>query len=172
MNAEQAPRIVGLDLSLTCTGIADVAGTVTVKTKSRGPERLAEIRAVVRDYTRAADVVVIEGYAYGRHNGMAAIGELGGVIRLLLHTHGIASVAVPPASLKRYATGRGNATKDEVLGAAFKRFVGFDGGNDEADAAWLRAMALDHYGHAVCDMPAANRTALDAISWPDLGGAA
>lgn len=163
-----APRIVGLDLSLVSTGIADIAGTFTVKTTARGPQRLNEIRSVVRDFTRAANLVVLEGYAYNKHQGMAAIGELGGVIRLLLHTRGIRYVEIPPASLKKYACGRGNASKDDMLGAAYKRLPAFDGNNDCADAAFLRAMALDFYGFPVCDMPAVNRTALDAIAWPDL----
>lgn len=33
---------------------------------------------------------------------------------------------------------------------------------------WLRAMALDHYGHPVVPMPAANREALRKIDWPAL----
>ncbi len=167
-------NVVGLDLSLTATGVADEFGTRTIKVKSTGMKRLSELQSEIMlatGWPYHTDLVAIEGYSMGtaRQNSHAhALGELGGVVRLALWEAGIPYVDVPPASLKRYATGKGNAGKAEVLIAAVKR-LGYLGHDDnEADAAWLRAMALDHYGEPVVAMPASHRVALAAIAWPAL----
>lgn len=173
-------NVVGLDLSLTATGVATEAGCEVLAAKIRGCERLAWIRdqailVVLNEAAvyppRRADLVVIEGYSFGsRGRTLYQIGELGGVIRLALHEQGIPFVEVPPSTLKKYATGHGNAGKGEVLAAAIRR-LGYDGHDDnEADALWLRAMALDFYGlPGWCILPASHQVALDKIDWPELG---
>jgi Holliday junction resolvasome RuvABC endonuclease subunit len=45
--------------------------------------------------------------------------------------------------VKKHATGKGNAKKPEVQAAALGRW-GLDLGEDEADASWSAAYALDH----------------------------
>lgn len=171
-------NIVGLDLSLTATGIAAEAGTEVLRTNLRGCERLAWVRdeVMARCCTGGignkrgtdADLVVIEGYAYARANQAHQIGELGGVIRLALHEAGIAYVEAAPAALKKYATGHGNAGKGEVLAAAIRR-LGYQGHDDnEADALWLRAMGMDQYGGRSL-VPESHRVALDKVDWPKLG---
>jgi Holliday junction resolvasome RuvABC endonuclease subunit len=164
------PRIVGLDLSLTRTGVAMPDGTVSVlRPSERGMQRLAWLRREIALVVEGADLVAVEGYAYARANQAHQLGELGGVIRLLLHECGVRYVDVPPAVLKRYATGRGNAGKGQVLVEAVKR-LGYEGSDDnEADALWLRALALDAYGHPVVRMPQAQRdAAVRALTWPRL----
>jgi hypothetical protein len=129
-----------------------------------------------------ADLVVIEGYAFagggrktkggaGMPSHAHALGELGGVVRLALWEAGVAYVDVAPASLKRYATGKGNAPKAEVMMAAGKR-LGYDGHDDnESDALWLWHMAMDAYGCVVVKMPETHRVALAAVKWPELSAA-
>lgn len=167
------PRVLGLDLSLTATGIATPDGELVVYSSGlRGPARLAAIRDHILTHTDHIDLVVIEGYAFGRPNNAAALGELGGVIRTALHEHHIPYVDVPPASVKKYATGRGNATKPDMRMALFQR-AGIDERDDNAvDAWWLQAMGLDHLGHPPVPMPATHRAALTKVTWPDLGAAA
>src|SRR6266498_163508 len=89
-------RIVGLDLSLTGTGIADGDHLRTLRTGLIGPARLAALRdEILRvvlgvgtlPWTQApaepASLTVIEGYSYGSKGSSAyQLGELGGVIRL------------------------------------------------------------------------------------------
>lgn len=167
-------NVTGLDLSLGHTGVADAAGTVTLTTRSLGMERLVELRerVLVRVRVGEADLVAIEGYSMGtaRQNSHAhALGELGGVIRLVLWEVGIPYVDIPPAVLKKYATGKGNANKGMVLEAASKRSgLDFGGDDNRADAWWLRALALDAYGEPVVKMPEVNRAALKSVTWPDL----
>lgn len=162
-----------MDLSLTATGWADTHGTGRITVASTGVDRLWELRDEIHDIIAAAqhrfpDLAVIEGYAYGRPNQAAQLGELGGVVRLLLRDADVPCAVVPPSSLKLYATGKGNASKDLVRDCARDR-LGLPAGvsSDECDAAWLRAMGLDHLGHPVVAVAARQRAALDKIDWPD-----
>jgi len=170
-------NILALDLSLTSTGFAGrevigVGGSGTLDPGNRrGYERLEWIRAEVLKLAAdfEADLVVIEGYSYGS-KGRAILdqAELGAVVRMALRDLGYTWVEVPPAVLKKYATGRGNAGKEEVLVEAVRR-LGYGGArNDEADALWLLEMALDHYGlRSESRVPKAQREALFKVQWPE-----
>lgn len=164
-------RVIGLDLSLTATGAAYEAGRATWHTKTTGPERLWWLRDRLHrclDEQTPIDLVALEGYAFGRPNQAHPIGELGGVIRLALYELKMPYAEIPPANVKKYATGKGNATKPDMRMALFQRFEIDERDDNRVDAFWLRAMALDHYGEPLCTMPAVNRGSLDKLTWPDL----
>jgi crossover junction endodeoxyribonuclease RuvC len=158
---------LGLDLSLTATGYASAHATGVFKVRTTGMRRLAEIREAMLDLALDVDVVALEGYSFGSHAAHAhELGELGGVVRLTLWQRRIPYVDIPPASLKRFATGKGNASKDEVLAAAIRRF-GFEGSNNnEADAWLLRSMAFAYY-HGL-EVAGYQHEALAKVSWPRL----
>lgn len=147
------PAVVGIDLSLTATGIAYADGsTVTIATKGlTGPARLIHVRDAVRAALDVAefapDLVVLEGYAFGRPAQAHQMGELGGVVRVALHEEAIEFpemrwAVVPPAKLKKFATGKGTADKTAMVVAARERlgWTGMD--NNAADALWLRMAGL------------------------------
>lgn len=167
------PVVVGLDLSLTATGAAHPhpdggAMSRTLKAGARrGMTRLAWLRDEIHTITTGADLVTIEGYSFSSRASQAhALGELGGVIRLALHEAGTPHLDVPPATLKTYATGRGNAGKVDVVVAARER-LGYQGTDDnEADALWLRAIGLDLLGHPIVALPKTHRRALDKLTRP------
>lgn len=165
-------NVLALDLSLTSTGYAwrddtgqPIYGTLDPKGR-RGAERLAWIRDRILHLTDTevyADLVAIEGYAFARPNQAHQVGELGGVIRLALWDAGIAYVIVAPSSVKKYATGKGNASKNAMLVAAGRR-LGYAGdSNDEADAAWLHALVMDAEGAPVVEVPKVHREAVTAV---------
>jgi Holliday junction resolvasome RuvABC endonuclease subunit len=167
-------KILALDLSLTRTGFATPARSgvlVPPKGQDRGVRRLAWFRLQVRALVMEmhADLVVMEGYSFGSPAGQShshALGELGGVVRLEVFDHRVPFVEIAPKSLKKYATGKGNAAKAAVLGAAIRR-LGYAGDDDnEADALWLRTMAFDHYGLGAPALPELHRQALQVIEWP------
>lgn len=145
--------IVGLDLSLTSTGYAYDVGEATpeygrITTKKKGVERLATIvRAIdaLLDKTKP-QLAVVEGYAMGfsqrNSNTIFGIGELGGVVRLALYNRGISVLQVPPTNLKLFATGRGNASKDEVIDSVISSYGIHTASDDEADAITLMHMGL------------------------------
>ncbi|MBN1319621.1 MAG: crossover junction endodeoxyribonuclease RuvC [Thermoleophilia bacterium] len=169
------PWIVALDLSLTGTGVCRFDGsTITLSTKLRGCERLRWIRAQVMFHTLFADLVVIEGYSYGSKGAAVLnLGELGGVIRLAIFERKLPLVEIPPACLKRYATGRGNASKDDVLQAGVMRSGHTFIDNNACDAWWLHQMALAHYeptSPLAVKVPAVHREGLRKVPWVELGG--
>lgn len=154
--------VIGLDLSLTSTG-AVVLGpgegwgsgegdphteSLVIKSKFRGEARLEHLReqtmAVVG--LNQPDLIVIEGYAFGRPNAMAPIAELGGVIKHSLYVAGWPFIVVPPTRVKKFACGKGNAKKDEVRLGVFKRW-GFEAKtNDEVDAYVLARIGRAYLG--------------------------
>ncbi len=168
-------NVVGVDLSLRATGVACGDGsTLTIQTKQRGMDRLTDLRSQILVACSAdlhslltPDLVCIEGYSYGSKFSHAhALGELGGVIRLALHEANVPYVDIPPTVVKKYATGRGNASKGEMLAAAIRR-LDYQGASDnEADALWLREMGLD-WATGLAHVPNDYRTALDRVGWPD-----
>jgi crossover junction endodeoxyribonuclease RuvC len=162
-------NVVAFDLSLTSTGWADSTGggLLVPANGCVGVPRLRWIRDRVLARSHGADVVVIEGYAFGRIEQAHHLGELGGVVRLALSDAGNVVAEVPPSSLKMFATGKGNAPKDLVLAEAIRK-LGYSGhSKDEADAIWLREMALAHYiGLEDRGVTVPQRKALGKIAWP------
>ena len=175
-------RVVGLDLSLTATGVAIIDGTaVMVSTiESKGTKdaslldrmrRLDDIESQIINNIergRLPDLVVIEQPAFSRTTGHHH--DRSG---LWWRVVGVAQdfyadvVEVTPGGLKKYVTGKGNASKDEVLLSVARRFPEVAvTNNNEADALVLAAMGADHLGRPLVTMPAAHRAALDAVRWP------
>ena len=152
-------RITGLDLSLASTGIArivDGRGHVD-RVRSAGhngdtlgarQHRLHAIASTVCARARLSDLVVIESPAYSRTQGAAH--DRSGLWWLIVNhliRHHVPVAEVPPSVRAKFATGRGNAGKDEVLAAVIKRYPDVDvTGNDEADALTLAAMGALHLG--------------------------
>ena len=167
------PRVLGLDLSLTSTGIASCTGwadTLKPPAKLRGHDRLRWLLTAVADHTRLADLVVVEGPSYGSQAGQAGHHERAGLWWLTTHqlwTREVPVAVAPPSCVKRYATGKGNASKDAVLSAVVRRFAWFGEGNDAADAVILAALGADQVGAPMVAMPKEHRAALGGVAWPD-----
>lgn len=166
-------NVIGLDPSLTSTGVASTAGWVDrihPKKPLTGINRLRVIVTSVRELTKTADLAVLEGPSYnstGGHQHERA--GLWWMVYDCLDLRGIPTAVVAPASRCRYATGKGNASKDAVLSAVVRRFPDVEvTGNDEADALVLAAMGADYLGRPMAAMPATHRAALDKVAWPDL----
>lgn len=192
------PRVVGIDLSLTCTGLAlppaHAGGrlrTMPIKkpsgqTAANGWPELRRLRWMrdrivdeVRRETRTTfgDAVpvlaVIEDMAFSRTTGhvMTRAGLWWMVVDALDEIPGVSWAQVKPTTRAKYATGKGNAGKDVVMREVARRFPDFAGGEDEADALVLRAMGMDHLGAPLAVMPQVNRASLDAVEWPEVRNA-
>jgi hypothetical protein len=63
--AGPTPLVIGLDLSLTSTGIAGTDWADALRTKGRGHVRLAWLRQEITERVRLADLVVVEGPSAG-----------------------------------------------------------------------------------------------------------
>lgn len=165
--------ITGIDPSLIATGVAWPDGSTEVLAwPGHGVERLAGVYARIANWVDLgplADVhplVVLEGYAHGKGNQAHQMGELGGVMRLALHHCRVEVLVVPPAVVKKYATGKGNANKDLVRDAARDRLGPLAPGisSDECDALWLRQIGLRLIGDpSLIEVPKLHVSALDKL---------
>lgn len=156
-------RAMGIDPSLSAAGVATAQGAWVIRSAAIGAVRLAHIRDVIVSQLDGIDLVCIEGYAHGAQYSLAAMGEVGGVIRLALHDAGVPYVDVAPNTLKMFATGAGKGGKTGVVVAARER-LGYDGLDDnKADALWLHALAADLLGEPVVTLPQAHMRAADRL---------
>lgn len=180
------PHVVGIDLSLTCTGMAVHGRTMRIERPSRQLNMLPELQRLrwMRDSVlnelrhgaavarRGTDLVVLEGLAYSRTTGRASTrAGLWWLVREALDVLGLPVAVVPPTTRARYATGKGTAGKDDVIREVTKRFPWFAGRNDEADAVILGCMGADHLGAPWVSLPATHRAALAAVEWPEVARA-
>ncbi len=152
-------RIAGIDPGLAATAIAgpgsnDVIALLKTKPKDSLDYRLSEIEHFVSrsfaEWLFRPHLVVIEGPSLNSPGRLALVrqGEVRGVIRLACFRLLIPILEIPPASLKKHATGNGRAEKHEMLDAArWRAPAGLIVHNDdEADAWLLRAMGRQAYG--------------------------
>lgn len=172
-------RVCGLDLSITAPGLCLPDGTTrTIKTNPKdGDRRLQHIVDQVGlalgegpdDIGDGVDLVVIEGPVV-RSSAAVTIGMVHGAVRLRLLDFDTPYVLITPATLKAYATGKGNADKTAMAIAALKRTGREFPDDNQVDAAWLRWAALDHYGQPEFTLPQAQRDRLTKVVWPELAG--
>lgn len=173
-------RVLALDLALgdikkkTGTGFAtlDEHGVLLPPdTHGRGVRRLQWFRdrimlIVLQDNI---NLVAIEGYSYGSANQAHQLGELGGVVRIALTDNQVPWIELQPSTVKKLATGKGNAGKNAMLVTAVKR-LGYEGeSNDEADALWLLEAAKQHYDlPGRIELPKSHLVALSVVMWPEI----
>ena len=170
------PLVIGLDLSLTSTGWASNYGhlgtiTSTGKADATLGQRLERIRRLTTRITDIAwdltpHLVLVEGPSYGSSNGHHH--DRSGLWWQVVNNLPEPVVEVPPALVKLYATGKGNASKDTVLAAVVRRYPDWTvAGNDQADALTLAAIGARRLGHPIEDsLPEVRVAAVDRVAWP------
>lgn len=100
------PLIIGLDLSLTCTGVAGAGWTAFIRPKNiNGHPRLAYLTETIGTYIKKADLVVIEGPSFGpgvkhRHEDLAGLRVM---VRHWCWQRQIPYAIVPPSCRALYA---------------------------------------------------------------------
>lgn len=164
-------NILALDLSLTSTGYSHNGETGVISVGETGPYRLWLIKREIENLVIkfSIDVVAIEGYAFSSRNSQAhSIGELGGVIRLLLWELGKPVVTIPPTCRAKFATGKGNASKNEVISSVSAK-TGLvwqnPGADDKCDAWVMEEMVLCYLGNSRFNWPATHTAALEKVDW-------
>lgn len=135
--------------------------------KLRGHNRLNFILNKLDDRLNDVepDAVFIEGFSFGsKGRAVYEIGGLGYLVRHRLWLRTIPYCEVSPASLKRYATGHGNANKDEMIAEAVRRFD-FPGKDNNAADAWLLLhMGMQLLGYPLIDVPILNKKDMK-VTW-------
>lgn len=169
--------IVGIDWSLTSTGVAiirdgTVLGTHRIKPKAgvRGDERVKYIRdtliALLHRYK--PDYVGIEGAAFAvRGRAIVQLFGLYGVLRAALFELGYDYYIVAPTARAKYATGKGNSSKDIVVQTMRALHPGHElATDDEADALAIACIGSRRVGQPVeTSLPEGALTALTKVQW-------
>jgi Holliday junction resolvasome RuvABC endonuclease subunit len=167
MNATD-PRVVGLDLSLTSTGVAHIDGTPACISVDdlEGMDRIGFITERLGPAVKAdTELVMIEAPVFvpAHISSARETMYLNGIVREHLWRAGVAYLDVAPGTLKVYATGDGKANKTAMVVAARDR-LGYEGKNDdEADALWLRALGWGLLGVPLVELPKTHTRALDKL---------
>lgn len=148
--------VIGLDISLMGTGIVildnndDVVCNSVYSTdnKSTDVRRQQTIVDAIKGEILSSTVlatklnVFIEGYAFSRSTGKVFTrAELTGLVKHMLIGLDCNVYIIPPSSLKKFITGKGNADKDAMIQGVFGKW-GFHTMNDNIADAY----ALARYG--------------------------
>ena len=103
-----------------------------------GGMRYLKFKQFLSAFKPIPDVVYYELVA--RHLGTEAAHVYGGLRAVLMawcEENNIPYTGIPVGTIKKHATGKGNANKDMMIEAAREEF-GYDGNShDEADALWI-----------------------------------
>lgn len=149
-------KTIGLDMSLTGTGISVLEGDVclatTIKTKpkdfSNDIERLNHIvTETLNNITDNIDLICIEDYfipqSKVQFNAAISLVALGTLIRKELYERKFPFITIVPSQLKKWILGKGSGQKSMVIKEVYKK-LGLDAKDDnQADAIVLSYIAKD-----------------------------
>lgn len=137
-------RFVGIDPS-TKTGLVILEDNKVhtaieiIPKEEKDPHRFIEIAKTVMNYVTENDVICIEGFSYGSRGAAVSVQYgIGWILRSELIKAGLNYYEVPPSSVKKFATGRGNVKKDEMVLPIYKRW-GFEHNSDNVRDAFVLA---------------------------------
>lgn len=118
-------------------------------------------------------IVAIENYSYmSRYSHAHSIGELGGVVRVALRERQIPFVEIPPTCRAKFATGKGNAGKVQVMEQITQKTGIVWEGNDADDRcdAWiLEQMLLVKLGLSSYTWNSEQLKGLNGVEWEVVG---
>lgn len=170
--------MIGLDLSLTGTGICHMRGTHavtdTIRGRGTGIVRLRQLARDIRQHCHGADLIVIEApnYHMGKSAGYHERAGLHWMVLERLFLDDRVWVEVKTSQIKTYATGKGSHPglgKGPMIEASTRRYPDVQTGGDDnqCDALWAAAMGTGHLTgiHAV---PVAHQATLAKVPWPEL----
>ena len=144
------PFLIGIDPGTACgwavlsaSGIRMASGTWALRPRRHegGGMRYVRVRRALEELldTYAGASVAYEEVR--RHSGTDAAQIYGGIvaaITALCEVRGVEYVGVPVGTVKKLATGKGNAGKPAMIAAAYaKWFPSVVLTDDEADALWV-----------------------------------
>jgi crossover junction endodeoxyribonuclease RuvC len=149
-------KVMGLDLSLSSTGVvvleSDTWGILHVETIKSKPQedetaRIVMLGGKILQATQRflPHLTVIEGPAFGMKNTNCIwqLGELAGIVKQYLYLHEFKVLIVPPTTLKKFITGKGNAKKDMMMLAVYKKYGVEFADDNQCDAYALARMGIE-----------------------------
>lgn len=161
--------IIGIDPSLTATGICTDDGWWTVYDPDGGDHRLwvihIDVTMALTGHTPPRLVIMEDLPTHGKGAGKTGMAQ--GVIRLALQQQQVPYLTVTAATLKKFATGRGNAPKPDLRMELYKRAELDLADDNQVDAWWLHQIGLHLIGAGDrLTLPKTHLEALDKINKP------
>jgi len=72
------------------------------------------VLTILADFKKEDVVILIEDYSFGSKGKVFNIAENCGILKYMLYKRGYKFFTVPPTVVKKFATGKGNATKEKM----------------------------------------------------------
>jgi len=158
-------KVLGLDVSTHMGMVLLTKESLIYEMEYSAPKNVKGIKRIQSflDHTYATlvkhspDLVAIEGYGFSNKHTIVTLVELGTAVRLACHHAMVPYIEVPPTSLKKFVTGKGNAKKDQMMLQVFKKWDYEAGTDNLADGyalaqfglAWLREIPLSVHAATV-----------------------
>lgn len=157
--------IIGIDQSLTGTGIAEISNEgKLIRTKllrpgkALGVQRLDFITQSICEFcedVKEKFVIAREGYSFSsKGRSVFNLGELGGCIDLTLYRSSISNLfeyfIFPPTVVKKLCLGSGAVKKDTLYLLEVLKKTGIEFPDDNQADAYMIAMTLWHFKKAIC----------------------
>lgn len=164
--------VVGVDASFTGTGLATWRDGLWTLSSLRTPaddpveQRIHDITAQLWPLITRHCLVVVEAPIPMRGIVALELAMLHGVLVHGLWARMTDYTVVNNTHVKQYATGNGRAGKPAMVAAARDRLHLPVHSHDQADAAWLAAMGLHHYGNPLCPTTTVQDEAVAKQEWP------
>jgi len=145
--------VAGIDQSVRHTGVCildDSGGLHTLELieppkNLEGSKHLVYIRDELNKLLNRQTLthVVMEGYSYNSMNKKFMLGEVGATIKLCVHDTNAVLHEAAPTQLKKFVTGRGDASKEDVMQHLHSQYAVTVTDDNLADAYGLARIALE-----------------------------
>jgi crossover junction endodeoxyribonuclease RuvC len=174
--------IMGIDPSMTATGVAVLRNGITYTLTATSPStedavtRWRRILAKVWREVEGSTLMIVEDLPVGKFDVSAMFVERAGLLGLLRYgadARGIPVALVNVGTLKLFATGSGRASKQQMTRDAMSQLHQAPRNDNESDALWLLAMGCAHYLNplvnplAVHGLSTKRLATLDRVRWPN-----
>lgn len=118
------------------------------KTREKSIDRIVSTLPIFQSWlTLRPSIVCIEDYAHSQIQGAHYVGEIGAIARLAIKQSGACLALAAPTTIKKFATGSGRASKEEMKAAAEKRYdfkkYGATAHEDLSDALFAALLSIE-----------------------------
>lgn len=144
--------VIGIDQSVRHTGVCvlDASGSLCLLELIEPPKTLDGSKHLVyiRDSLKQilskfnVTVAVMEGYSFNSMNKKFMLGEVGATIKLCIYDTTASLYDAAPTQLKKFVTGRGDASKEDVMTHLHSQYGVVITDDNLADAYGLAQIAL------------------------------
>jgi len=90
---------------------------MTVTDQERYENIASWVLTILAEFKKEEVVILIEDYSFGSKGKVFNLAENCGILKYMLYKNGYKFFTVPPTVVKKYATGKGNATKEKMYEA-------------------------------------------------------